>query len=74
MTPAGIEPATCRFVTQYLDHCATAVPIKSKYCGEKPVSEYSGYCYKLQSGNIKILNAIKQKVGKKGRELNVTGS
>ena len=23
---AGIEPATFRFVTQYLNHCATAVP------------------------------------------------
>jgi len=26
LTPAGIEPATFRFVTQYLNHCATAVP------------------------------------------------
>ena len=26
MTPAGIEPATFRFVAQRLDHCATAVP------------------------------------------------
>jgi len=25
MTPAGIEPATSRFVTQHLNHCATAV-------------------------------------------------
>ena len=24
MTPAGIEPATFRFVTQHLNHCATA--------------------------------------------------
>jgi len=24
MTPAGIEPATFRFVTQYLNRCATA--------------------------------------------------
>jgi hypothetical protein len=23
MTPSGIEPATFRFVAQYLDHCAT---------------------------------------------------
>ena len=30
MTPPGIEPATFRFVTQHLNHCATAVPhIKS---------------------------------------------
>ena len=26
MTPAGIEPATIRFVAQHLNHCATAVP------------------------------------------------
>ena len=29
MTPAGIEPATFRFVAQHLNHCATAVPNKS---------------------------------------------
>jgi len=26
MAPAGIEPATFRFVAQHLNHCATAVP------------------------------------------------
>jgi len=26
LTPAGIEPATFRFLAQYLNHCATAVP------------------------------------------------
>jgi hypothetical protein len=26
VTPSGIEPATFRFVVQYLNHCATAVP------------------------------------------------
>ena len=26
MTPAGIEPATFRFVVQHLNHCAKAVP------------------------------------------------
>jgi hypothetical protein len=26
MTPSGIEPATLRFVAQYLNHCTTAVP------------------------------------------------
>jgi len=26
MKPAGIEPATLRFVAQHLNHCATAVP------------------------------------------------
>jgi len=27
LTPAGIEPATFRFVAQHLNHCATAVPL-----------------------------------------------
>jgi len=26
LTPAGIEPASFRFVAQHLNHCATAVP------------------------------------------------
>jgi len=26
LTPAGIEPATFRFVAQHLNHCATTVP------------------------------------------------
>ena len=39
-TPAGIEPATFRFVAQRLSHCATAVPRKllewlfKSYCEE----------------------------------------
>ena len=27
MTPAGIQPATFRFVAQHLNHCVTAVPL-----------------------------------------------
>ena len=27
MTPAGMEPATFRFVAQHFNYCATAVPI-----------------------------------------------
>jgi len=34
LTPAGIEPATFRFVAQHLSHCATAVPKYGK-CGYK---------------------------------------
>jgi hypothetical protein len=26
-TPAGIEPATYRFVAQHLNHCATTIPL-----------------------------------------------
>ena len=29
LTPAGIEPATFRFVAQHLNHCATAVPLRN---------------------------------------------
>ena len=31
LTPAGIEPTTFRFVAQYLNHCATAVPNRNEY-------------------------------------------
>ena len=31
MTPAGIEPATFRFVAQHLNHCATAVCCTKKH-------------------------------------------
>jgi len=33
LTPAGIEPETFRFVAQRLNHCATAVPPKSRVGG-----------------------------------------
>ena len=33
LTPAGIEPATFRFVAQHLNHCATAVPSSSSTVG-----------------------------------------
>ena len=31
LTQTGIEPATFRFVAQHLNHCATAVPIRTKH-------------------------------------------
>jgi len=31
LTPAGIEPATYRFVAQHLNHCANSVPILQMY-------------------------------------------
>ena len=33
MTPAGIEPATIRFVARHFNHCATAVPHQTSTCG-----------------------------------------
>jgi len=35
LTPAGIEPATFRFVAQHLNHCATAVPCRNEDCALK---------------------------------------
>ena len=34
LTPAGIEPATFRFVAQRLNRCATAVPGLREYPGQ----------------------------------------
>jgi len=34
MTPAGIEPATFRFVAQHLNHCAIAVPRTTTIIGQ----------------------------------------
>jgi len=36
LTPAGIEPATFRFVAQHLNHCATAVPANLAVSPLKP--------------------------------------
>ena len=38
LTPAGIEPATFRFVAQHLNHCATAV----LFPGKRPRNYYTG--------------------------------
>jgi len=38
MTPAGIEPATFRFVAQHLNHCVTGLP---RYAD---VIKYKGKC------------------------------
>ena len=38
LTPAGIEPATYRFVAQSLKHCATMVPaVISKFVKQREV-------------------------------------
>jgi len=42
VTPAGIKPATFRFVAQHLNHCATAVP-------------YSSICFYLYSTAYRLL-------------------
>ena len=46
LTPAGIEPATFRFLAQHLNHCATAVPPE----GKRPL----GMRKSAWEGNIKM--------------------
>jgi len=46
LKPAGIEPATFRFVEQHLKHCAAAVPTKSstsQYSVESTVTSTVAY-------------------------------
>jgi len=42
LTPAGIEPATFRFVAQNVNHCATAVPFLQRIVSlvEKYINPY----------------------------------
>jgi len=44
MTPAGIEPATFRFVAQRLNHYATAVPLHtvSSICKYDDIADFCG--------------------------------
>ena len=57
MTPAGIEPATFRFVAQHLNHCATAVPIQifmptQNIILSKSVQQWASFLLKVnQAGN-----------------------
>jgi len=41
VTPAGIETATFRFVSQHLNHCATAVLHQEE---KKTLNSTNGYC------------------------------
>jgi len=47
MTPAGIEPATFRFVAQHLNHLATAVPLACAI-----IDTYLGSFAKLRKATI----------------------
>jgi len=51
MTPAGIEPATFRFVEQHLNHCATAVSIANAKGKSVPLYAWSG---SDGSGNLRF--------------------
>jgi hypothetical protein len=59
MTPSGIERATFRFVAQYLNHCATAVPIQIIWPTEivltKTIANSNIYIYSIR---IKITSVL----------------
>jgi hypothetical protein len=52
MTPSGIDPTTFRFVTQCLNHCATACPSMLMYVGE--MSSTSQYITTNQFSDRKL--------------------
>ena len=47
MTPAGIEPATFRFVAQHLNHSANAVPGYKRYFYKVSVDLIFGKNYRI---------------------------
>jgi len=55
MTPAGIEPATFRFVAQHLNHCATALQKLYKYkCICIVFIVYTTYCNVLKGKAVPL--------------------
>ena len=59
LTPAGIETATFRFVAQYLNHSATAVPTRQH---NKYLLEYIGYMYRPVNRSSSGLHRNKSQV------------
>jgi len=49
LTPAGIKPATYRFVAQHLNHCATVVPPHNDY----PDCNFSWF-YSVPKGKYRV--------------------
>jgi hypothetical protein len=60
VTPSGIEPATFRFVVQYLNHCATA---GGGICRVAPFPELEGN-KESRDWRMKIWEAMAQKQDK----------
>ena len=67
LTPAGIEPATFRFVAQYLNHCATVVPIywtvKVKWSRYRP-----GVAQRVSRGIALLFHDCGTRIGVSGQQ------
>ena len=57
LTPAGIEPATLRFVAQHLNHCVTAVPEKKHYNNEK-TKQMEAFCQTLVQNLVGLQGSL----------------
>ena len=55
-TPAGIEPATFRFVAQHLNHCATAVPKLEEVATENNLSDIPGNMFNIEESGLPVNN------------------
>jgi len=49
LTPAGIEPETFRFVTQHLNHCATAVGLTKRLLKHTLETESKCHCIHINA-------------------------
>ena len=58
MTSSGIEPATFRFVAQFLNHCATAVPQKQSNAHENHKPSFPNENYDRTFHNKSIKNPV----------------
>jgi len=61
MTPAGIEPATSRFLSQQISHCATAVLYIYVCVCVCPIYVYTGKKNIMQKVGA-VLNPIKRNI------------
>ena len=74
MTPAGIEAATFRFVSQHLNHCAIAVPLQNNPNEIKIPFRRKLYKSRLMLGNVSyhsMLNLLSSNLLSKNIEIKI---
>jgi len=70
LTPAGIEPATYRFVAQYLNHSATAVPILQMYY---MITRTCSFAHNLRTKTVSYISYYCELTAKDWIRLSVSG-